>query len=39
MLTKMYFCEQTLRQGDSTVAGTIVRVRLEHFMCHEELDW
>ena len=33
------FSHQTLRPSENTVAGTIVRVRLEHFMCHEELDW
>ena len=25
--------------SDSLVSGTILRLRLQHFMCHEELDW
>ena len=25
--------------SDTTVSGTILRIRLEHFMCHAELDW
>lgn len=35
----MMVTPQALRQNDNTVAGTITRVRLEHFMCHDELDW